>query len=266
VLDENDCPTGLKVTDQEMKQVEDRQLTRHEFHGEWNYTLLAAPRPAAPAPDPPPPAPARLLPAAALNQAALTGASPQAVTALAAALAGRLDARLQHDIRVRRGPRANPASRAGSPRRLGTADYLLAALLKRHLGVPSHVTAALLGVHQATVRHAVRLITAILRDAGTTLPPPERPPPEQRIRTLSGLRDHAARHGIPVPVPPEADTPPPATLTTRDTPRNHLISKRSHIAVDDPRSPTCRAPPVRAAPRTISAGQEPPRDRPLPSS
>jgi Rhodopirellula transposase DDE domain len=230
VLDENDYPTGLKVTDQEMKQVEDRQLTRHEFHGEWNYTLLAAPRPAAPAPDPPPPAPARLLPAAALNQAALTGASPQAVTALAAALAGRLDARLHHDIRVRRGPRANPASRAGSPRRLATADYLLAALLKRHLGVPSHVTAALLGVHQATVRHAVRLITAILRDAGTTLPPPERPPPEQRIRTLSGLREHAAGHGIAIPVPPEADTPPPATLTTRDTPRNHLISKRSHIA------------------------------------
>ncbi len=61
VLDENDYPTGLEVTDQEMKQVEDRQLTRHEFHGEWNYTLLAAPRPAAPVPDPRPPAPARLL-------------------------------------------------------------------------------------------------------------------------------------------------------------------------------------------------------------
>ena len=57
VLDENDYPTGLKVTGQQMKQVEDRQLTRHEFHGEWNYTLLAAPRPAAPAPDPARPRP-----------------------------------------------------------------------------------------------------------------------------------------------------------------------------------------------------------------
>ena len=233
VLDENDYPTGLKVTGQQMKQVEDRQLNRHEFHGEWNYTLLAAPRPAAPAPDPPP-APARLLSAGALNHPALTGASPQAVTALAAALASRLDARLHHDLRVRRGPRANPASRAGSPRRLGTADYLLAALLKRHLAVPSHVTAALLGVHQATARHAVRLITAILRDAGTALPPPAVPPPEKRTRTLRELRDHAASHGLTLTIPPEADTPPAATLTTRDTPRNHLISKRSHIANFDP--------------------------------
>ena len=228
MLDENDYPTGLEVTDQEMKQVEDRQLTRHEFHGEWNYTLLAAPRPAAPVPDPRPPAPARLLPAADLNQAALTGASPQAVTALAAALANRLDARLHHDLRVRRGPRANPASRAGSPRRLDTADYLLAALLKRHLRVPSHVTAALLGVHQATVRHAIALTASLLDNAGTTLPPPGTPPPEKRIRTLRELRDHAARHGITLAIPPEADTPPAATLTTRDTPRNHLISKRAN--------------------------------------
>jgi Rhodopirellula transposase DDE domain len=233
VLDENDCPTGLEVTDQEMKQVEDRQLTRHEFHGEWNYTLLAAPRPAAPVPVPPP-APARLLSQDALSRPALTGASPQAVTALAAALANRLDARLQHDIRARRGPRANPASRAGSPRRLGTADYLLAALLKRHLGVPSHVTAVLLGVHQATVRHAIGIITSVLETAGTALPPPAAPPPAQRIRTLSELRDHAASHGITLNLPAETDTPPQATLTTRDTPRNHLISKRSHSAAFDP--------------------------------
>jgi hypothetical protein len=233
VLDENDYPTGLKVTDQEMKQVEDRQLTRHEFHGEWNYTLLAAPRPAAPVPDPPS-APARFLSQDALNHPALTGASPPAVTALAAALASRLDARLHHDLRVRRGPRANPASRAGSPRRLDTADYLLAALLKRHLRVPSHVTAALLGVHQATVRHAIALTASLLESAGTTLPPPGRPPPEKRIRTLRELRDHAASHGLTLTIPPETDTPPAATLTTRDTPRNHLISKRSHIANFDP--------------------------------
>ena len=235
VLDENSYPAGLQITDQEMKQVEERQLTRHKFHGEWNYTLLAVPRPAPPAPQPPPAAPSRLLSRQDLNQPALTGASPQAVTALAAALANRLDARLHHDLRVRRGPRANPASRAGSPRRLDAADYLLAALLKRHLGVPSHVTAALLGVHEATVRHAIRLTAALLDNAGTTLPPPGQPPPAKRIRTLPELRDHAARHGITLPLP-ETDTPPAATLTTRDTPRNHLNTKRSLFAAVDPRS------------------------------
>ena len=142
-----------------------------------------------------------------LNQAALTGASPQAVTALAAALANRLDARLHHDLRVRHGPRANPASRAGSPRRLDTADYLLAALLKRHLRVPSHVTAALLGVDGSTVRHAIRLITTLLDDAGTGLPPLPAPARPQRVRTLRELHRYAAGHGIIFTIPGEP-TPP----------------------------------------------------------
>jgi hypothetical protein len=223
VLDAGSYPTGLEVSDQQMRELEERQLTRHDFHGEWNYCLLAVPRPAAPAP---PAAPSPLPGREGLNQAALTGTSPEAVTALAAALANRLDARLEHDLRVRRGrPRAKPHT--GQPRRLGTAGYLLAALLKRHLGVPSHVTASLLGIDDSTVRHMTRLTTAILADAGTTLPPPVRPPPERRVRTLEELREHAARHGTPLGNPPEADTPPQATLTTRDTPRNHLIPKRS---------------------------------------
>ena len=227
VLDENAYPTGLKVTGQQMRDIEDRHLTRHDWHGEWNYTLLAAPRP-APDPGPPRPAPGRPCSQGDLNRPALTGADPAAVAALAAALDGRLDARLEHDLRVRRGrPRARP--HAGQPRRLDTADYLLAALLKRHLGVPSHVTAALIGVHDATVRHAARLITSILSDAGTALPPPAHPPPAKRIRTLNDLREHAASHGITLNIP-QTDTPPAATLAAHDTPRNHLISKRSHSA------------------------------------
>jgi hypothetical protein len=235
VLDENSYPTGLEVSDRRMRELEDRQLSRHQFHGEWNYTLAAAPRPAAP--QPPRPSPARPCSRDDLNRTALTGARPAEVTALAASLAARFDARLEHDLTVRRGrPRARP--HAGQPRRLDAADYLLAALLKRHLGVPSHVTAALLGVHDATVRHAVRVTTSILRDARTTLPPPARPPRERRVRTLQELRDHAASHGITLNIP-EADTPPAATLTTRDTPRNHLISKRSLIraqSTHDPRN------------------------------
>jgi len=35
-LDVNKYPKGLKVTNQEMKKL---QITPHEFHGEWNYTL-----------------------------------------------------------------------------------------------------------------------------------------------------------------------------------------------------------------------------------
>jgi hypothetical protein len=35
-----------------MRELEDRALNRHQWHGEWNYTLLAVPRPAAPPPEP----------------------------------------------------------------------------------------------------------------------------------------------------------------------------------------------------------------------
>ena len=215
VIDETPCPTGLEIPDQVMKDIEERHLNRHDWHGDWNYTILAVPRPAPPAPQPPPAPPARLLDREAL--AALAGASAETVTALAAALADRLDARLHHDLRVRRGPRAAPASRAGSPRRLHAADYVLAALLKRHLRVPSHVTAALLGVHDSTVRHALSLIAGLLDDAGTALPPPAQPPPEQRIRTIPELREHAARHGIRIPAR-ETGTSPEATLETATHP------------------------------------------------
>jgi len=201
VLDQNPCPTGIKVSDARMKDIEERCLTRGGWHGEWNYTLLA--HPARPAP-PPPASPRRPASQETLNHPALTGAAPAAVTALAAALAGRLDARLEHDLRIRRGRGTVRAPGAGSPRRLDAAGYLLAALIRRHLRVPSHVTAALLGVHDSTVRHAIALITSLLGNAGIPLPPAAQPPPPHRLRTIDDLRQHAARHGITIGIaPPE---------------------------------------------------------------
>ena len=39
-LDDATYPTGVKIPDSVMKSLETNQiLTRHEFHGEWNYTL-----------------------------------------------------------------------------------------------------------------------------------------------------------------------------------------------------------------------------------
>ena len=35
-LDKNEYQKGVKVTDIEMKEI---QLKRHDFHGEWNYTI-----------------------------------------------------------------------------------------------------------------------------------------------------------------------------------------------------------------------------------
>lgn len=46
-LDENTCPTGVKIPDQDMKDLDNTGiLTRHDFHGESNYSLN--PDPTAP--------------------------------------------------------------------------------------------------------------------------------------------------------------------------------------------------------------------------
>ncbi|MQB01851.1 MAG: hypothetical protein GEU78_16490 [Actinobacteria bacterium] len=35
-LDEGTYPKGVKITDKQMAEL---PLTKHEFHGDWNYTL-----------------------------------------------------------------------------------------------------------------------------------------------------------------------------------------------------------------------------------
>lgn len=43
-LDNNEYPKGIKITDKQMKVLEEQGiLTRHQFHGEWNYSLLPKP-------------------------------------------------------------------------------------------------------------------------------------------------------------------------------------------------------------------------------
>src|SRR6516225_6773651 len=63
VLDRNPYPKGTKISDQQMRDIEDRALIRHAFHGERNYALRPAPGPAPRPPPPPAPPPRRTAPA-----------------------------------------------------------------------------------------------------------------------------------------------------------------------------------------------------------
>jgi Rhodopirellula transposase DDE domain len=45
VLDTGIYPKGIKIPDKDMKAFEARHLRRHEFHGDWNYTIPAAAQP-----------------------------------------------------------------------------------------------------------------------------------------------------------------------------------------------------------------------------
>jgi hypothetical protein len=222
VLDGNRYPTGAKISDEQIREIEQRALTRHEFHGDWNYAFGPVPRPApAPAPVRPAPAPAGLCDPAALNHPALTGLDPADLDALAAALEASFRARRELRRHARSGrPRAGPAAGGGRNRKIDLPGHVLATRLRAHLGLPGAVIAALLGAHKTTISHATTLTTALLAGHPS---PPAAPPPDLRLRTLDDLRAYAARHGITIPAaPPGPAGPQPGTLQDPDTPQTHL--------------------------------------------
>ncbi len=41
--DHAEYPKGIKISDRQIRELESRAITRHDWHGEWNDTLTAAP-------------------------------------------------------------------------------------------------------------------------------------------------------------------------------------------------------------------------------
>jgi hypothetical protein len=186
VLDASPYPTGIEISDARMKDLEDRALNRHELHGQWNYTLLAVPRP-APEPEPPAPPGPDL---GALADPAVTGISREELAAATAGLEIPWAAAREQRLHLKRGgPRRHaPGYRV----KLTPAACLLAAIYRYRLGMTCTAIAALLGVDHTAISTATRRIAAL--------------PGAAALLT-----------------PRQADTPPDDTLTTPDTPQNHLI-------------------------------------------
>ena len=254
VLDQNPYPTGTVISDEQVKDIEDRHLTRHQFHGEWNYAFGPVPRP-APAPQPAaPPAPAGLCDPAALNHPALTGLDPADLDALAAALEAPFRGRREQRRYARTGrPRARTGRAGGWNRKLGTGGHLITARLRAHLNLPVKVAGALLGIDATTVSHATSRTASALASLPPALIPPAAPPPAIRLQTLDDLRRYAARHGITIPqAPPPARTPPTgSTVQAPATPQTHLNLEclQDHGNVTSPWLRPRASPPPPASPR-----------------
>jgi len=207
VLDTGSYPTGTEISDAQMKDLEDRVITRHGFHGDWNYTILAVPRPVPdPAPAPqagPAPAPAPARPAAdlaALDQPALTGLPPGGAAALAAGLAIPHAARREARLHAKRGSRQR--RRADKPRndprhKMTFPGYVLAAILHHRFGLPARAIATVFGCDRSTIGHELPRITQLLADTATTINPAP-----ITLATYQDLRDYAAAAGITLPAPP----------------------------------------------------------------
>src|SRR5215471_3965579 len=126
-LDTSACDTGIKVSDRQMEAL---PLTRHDWHGDWNYTLRPEDYdPAAGAPDPfDRPSPGL----AWLCHPALTGLQARQWDALIAVLMSLHDRQRETSLDKRRGHRPRLTA-PGTGRRpvLTLADRLLATILYR---------------------------------------------------------------------------------------------------------------------------------------
>jgi hypothetical protein len=156
-LDTGTYPTGVRIGDADMAAL---PMTRHTFHGDWNYTLH--PRLAEA-----PTAAEDELPVAEWDQKflshhALTGMSRPHLDTLTAELAAL------HDM--------EPGAGMGRPPRLPFPDQVLTTVLHLRLGLPAEPLAVLFGSSRAAVHRTFHKIRKLLDQHGTTIPSATSPP------------------------------------------------------------------------------------------
>jgi transposase len=186
-LDDGTYPAKVKVS---KAQLDALPAVAHYWHGEWNYTLLPAPRhpPAAPPPGPPPPD------LGWLAHPAITGMTSPALDALTAALAGPAAALHQAALDRRRGHRPRQQPGHGPRPRLTLPGTLLAVILRDRHHLPCRAVAALLGVRHELISRATAGLRRLLHQAGHHIQPAPHP-----LATLEDLCRHATAAGITIP-------------------------------------------------------------------
>lgn len=153
-LDNSTYPTGVRIGDAEMAAL---PLTRHGFHGDWNYVLHPQPAPAIPA------ARAPQTPVPEWNQApltdpALTGMSLQQLNDLTQTLTPDKD------------------DRRGRPPRLDFPDQVLATVLHLHLALAAEPLAVLFGSSRTAMHRTLLKIRTLLEAHGIVITPATTPP------------------------------------------------------------------------------------------
>ena len=183
-LDPGSYPEGVKVRDEQIAAL---PLDRHDWHGDWNYTL----RPEPPAPPPPPRPPAREPERPDWAHPALTGLDASDWTQTIRALTVPYQAQRDAELYIRRGgpPTRKPADR--HPPALTLAEQALVTVLRQRFRTPQHVLAELFGVVTGTIAKAERQARPLLEQYGPHIKPARKP-----IKTLAELTAYAAAHGV----------------------------------------------------------------------
>ncbi|WP_425585906.1 ISAzo13 family transposase [Streptomyces thioluteus] len=160
-LDTGTYPTGVTVTD---AQIDALAMSRHRFHGDWNYTL----HPTAQAPDcanEPADTPSQLS-TSSLRNPELTGMTHRQLDAMTTALAPELERQREQSRTTRRGGRPSQVPGAGPKDKLTHTDRILATVLYlRKLG-PQHLLGQLFGVTTMTISRTIREVRPLLEAHG----------------------------------------------------------------------------------------------------
>jgi DDE family transposase len=167
-LDTGTYPTGVEVSD---AQIAALSMTRHRFHGDWNYTLHPHSAPA-----PPPSAGQQQLAnqvpdRALLCDPELTGMPREQFDELARTLAESQAAQRERNRYARRGAARRRAPGAGRHLKLTDADRILATVLYLRRLCTQAVLAELFGVDRKVITTAVQDIRPLLERHGYTITP-----------------------------------------------------------------------------------------------
>ena len=183
-LDPGHYPTGTTVTDATMAAL---PLDRHDWHGDWNYTLRPEPLTPQPASTPPPPLP-HLTP---LMHPAITGMPNPAWHDLITRLVVPYQAHREAFLHNYRG---HGRSRGGGrPVRVTLTHQVLATMLHHRYQTPRQVIADLFGVSLTTINIAVRHTREILTKIRHTITPTD-----IHLTTLTELTAYARNAGLEI--------------------------------------------------------------------
>ncbi len=190
-LDLSHYPTGDAVSDAHMAAL---AITRHPWHGEWNYTLHPAPpQPAGDSAD----APAALQESpdrSWLRAPALTGLTAPRWDVLASNLAVARHAQREAGLHQRRGGARRVAAGTGRKAILTPDDRIAITVLAQRFSLPGPVLASLFQVSATTINNVIRQTQPLLSITGHQIQPAG-----IRLTSITDLARYAADAGIPVP-------------------------------------------------------------------
>jgi hypothetical protein len=153
-LDTNTYPTGVQIGDAEMAAL---PLTRHTFHGDWNYALYPQPCPTIPAARTPQTAEPDWA-QALLSDPALTGMPRQQLDDLTEILAPDGD------------------TQRGRPPRLAFPEQVLATVLHLRVALAAEPLAVLFGSSRTAMHRTLLKNRRLLKAHGIVIAPATTPP------------------------------------------------------------------------------------------